>query len=227
MNQFNFNKDRGIQFSDTLGGFWNVYGGKADITLPCGYNIDPVDLINAGNVIPAGTPFALSDEEKVAIPHYAFLVHSPVGASETTVQVFKSGIGMCNKQGSRAKVGMNLIFLPKTATIESVAMGVKVVSVDASNENFDILTLSAAVGALEQGDILIEADKEGDGAVIKVLPTATSYADIPVYGDTLTQLVDMVVWCDVIYTRRIPPIHPAVREYMYAHGYGVYFYGGK
>lgn len=43
----------------TVGGLRNVYGGKAEVTLPTGYNMALEDMPPVGNVLPAGTPFGL------------------------------------------------------------------------------------------------------------------------------------------------------------------------
>ncbi len=199
MGTFNYNKIRGGGVKEFLGGSRDVYGGKAEITLPTGYSV-PLDELITGNAykpncIPAGTPFSVDDENKIARPHYAFGVHSPVGAAETTIQVFKGF------EGTRAKVGMNIMLLPATTEdVTATGTGVTITAVDSTNEWFDILTVSAAVGALAQGDILVEASAAGAGATIKVIPTATSYADIPVYGDETCQLVDLVTHNNVLYT---------------------------
>lgn len=225
MGAFNYNKIRANGTKELVGACRDVYGGKAQITLPTGYSV-PLDELITGNAykpntIPAGTPFSTDDVNKIARPHYAFKVHSPVTAGDTTVQVFK------DFEGTRAKVGMNIMLM--AATEESVTFtgtGITITAIDSTNEYFDILTVGAALPALAAGDILVEASQNGAGATIKVIPDATSYADIPVYGDEQCQLVDLVTHNNVLYTRRVPPIHPAIRNYMYANGYFVRFYDG-
>ena len=48
----------------TVGGLRNVYGGKAEVTLPTGYNMALEDMPPVGNVLPAGTPFGCDDFAK-------------------------------------------------------------------------------------------------------------------------------------------------------------------
>ena len=200
----------------TVGGLRNVYGGKAEVTLPTGYNMALEDMPPVGNVLPAGTPFGCDDFAKTAQPHYAFAVNASVEASATQVQVKK------DFEGTRARVGMVLMHLPNDVTdLDYTGTGVTVTAIDD-----DVLTLSAAVGALAVDDILVEASAVGAGATIKVIPTATSFADIPCYGDEQTQLVDLVHICNVIYARRCAPVHPMIRNYMNTHGYFVRFYDG-
>ena len=130
-------------------------------------------------------------------------------------------------EGTRARVGMVLMHLPNDVTdLDYTGTGVTVTAIDDSNADYDVLTLSAAVGALAVDDILVEASAVGSGATIKVIPTATSFADIPCYGDEQTQLVDLVHICNVIYARRCAPVHPMIRNYMNTHGYFVRFYDG-
>lgn len=82
---YNYNKMR--EYSMTVGGLRNVYGGKAEVTLPTGYNMALEDMPPVGNVLPAGTPFGCDDFAKTAQPHYAFAVNATVEASATQVQV--------------------------------------------------------------------------------------------------------------------------------------------
>jgi hypothetical protein len=225
MGNFNYNKIRGDGRKEYYGGTRDVYGGKAQVTLPTGYSVPLGDLPKGDllkpNVIPAGTPFYVDDENKMARPHYAFPVHSPVTSGATQVQV-KKGV-----EGTRARVGMFLLHFPTTEeNIGYRGDGVAITAIDSSNEGFDILTVSAALPALVENDILVEATQAGSGAMIFVIPTATSYADIPVYGDETCQMVDLVTHNNVLYTRRTAPIHPAIRAYMYANGYFVRFYDG-
>jgi hypothetical protein len=208
---YNYNKMR--KYSMTVGGLRNVYGGKAEVTLPTGYNMALKDMPPVGNVLPAGTPFGCDDFAKTAQPHYAFAVNAVVETTATQVQVKK------DFEGTRARVGMVLMPLPNNITDLDY-------TIDDSNADYDVLTLSAAVGTLAVDDILVEASAVGSGATIKVIPTATSFADIPCYGDEQTQLVDLVHICNVIYARRCAPVHPMIRNYMNTHGYFVRFYDG-
>lgn len=216
---YNYNKMR--EYSMTVGGLRNVYGGKAEVTLPTGYNMALEEMPPVGNVLPAGTPFGCDDFAKTAQPHYAFAVNAVVETTATQVQVKK------DFEGTRARVGMVLMHLPNNVTdLDYTGTGVTVTAIDDSNAGYDVLTLSAAVGTLAVDDILVEASAVGAGATIKVIPTATSFADIPCYGDEQTQLVDLVHICNVIYARRCAPVHPMIRNYMNTHGYFVRFYDG-
>ena len=217
---FNFNKNR--SWKREFGGFKEVYGGKADITMPTGYSLPLDELPPIGQVLPAGTPFSADDVTKIARPHYAFSVYSAAASGATEVQVSKGF------EGTRAKVGMVIMLLSATATdVTATGTGHAITAIDASNKDYDILTLGTALtGALEVEDILVEASAVGAGATIKVIPTATSYGDIPVYGDEQDQNVDLVHVCNVLYCKRIAPIHPVIRNYMAVNGYFVRFYDG-
>jgi hypothetical protein len=209
------------EYSMTVGGLRNVYGGKAEVTLPTGYNVALKDMPPVGNVLPAGTPFGCDDFAKTAQPHYAFAVHEAVKTSSLRVKV-KKGF-----EGTRARLGMVLMPLPKDVTdLDYTGAGTIVTSIDDSNADYDVLGLSVSMPALAVDDILVEASVAGGGATIKVIPTATSFADIPCYGDEQTQLVDLVHICPVIYARRCAPVHPMIRNYMNTHGYFVRFYDG-
>ena len=216
---YNYNKMR--EYSMTVGGLRNVNGGKAEVPLQTGYNMAKEDKPPVGNGLPAGTPLGCDDIAKPAQPHYAFAVNAVVETTATQVQVKK------DFEGTRARVGMVLMHLPNDVTdLDYTGTGVTVTAIDDSNADYDVLTLSAAVGALAVDDILVEASAGGAGATIKVIPTATSFADIPCYGDEQTQLVVLVHICFVSYARRCAPVHPMIRNYMNTHGYFVRFYDG-
>lgn len=170
--------------------------------------------------IPAGTPIAMNDVTRKVDIHYAFRVHEAVtGTTATSVKVSKGS------EGSRIMVGMKLMVAP--TTIDGTGTGIEVTAVDRTNTDYDTITISTGgFGvALLLGDTLIEADKKGADAEIKVLPNAIQPYDLAkkpdadlVWTDGMYNLID-----GVILENRIPPVVDAVKEYMLKQGVYVHY----
>ncbi len=153
---YNYNKMR--EYSMTVGGLRNVYGGKAEVTLPTGYNMALEDMPPVGNVLPAGTPFGCDDFAKTAQPHYAFAVNAVVETTATQVQVKK------DFEGTRARVGMVLMHLPNDVTdLDYTGTGVTVTAIDDSNADYDVLKqhLSKSFGVA----VSFACNKDGKGKI--------------------------------------------------------------
>lgn len=196
--------------SRNYGGARVVFTGTVKGVTSGQYDVDLATLPEVANgFVPAGTPVAVDDapDARTIKVHYAFEVVA--GGTTTAVRV-KKGF-----EGSRARVGMVIMVMPET--IDGVGKAVAITAVDRSNEEYDVLTIPT-LGTLEAGTILVEADAaSADSAKIKVLPNAFLFYDvvkdpnaINMWGvDALFAQVD-----GVLLTRRVPPIAPAVRQYM-------------
>lgn len=226
---YSYNKNR--EAERKVNGAKQVYGGKPEVTLPGGYNLyDFKDrLPNVGELLPQGTPIACDDLTRYADIHYAWRIHSAATATDTQIQVKKDW------WGSTMKVGRVIGFFASTETDAETMVAPAaciVTAVDSSNKAYDIITLSAALGAaVIENDILIELNQTFDtnrpALGVRILPTATTFDNIPIYGDEVDQWVDGVHVCNVLYVRRVPPIHPAIRAFMYRNGYFVRFFEGR
>ena len=199
MQTFNSNR----AYSASVGGSMKVY--TREVYPLQGTQVALADLPPVGNVLPAGTPILVDDSDnKITTVHYAFVA---MDVDTVTVQLKKGG------EGTRVKEGMFLMEAP--ATYAGTGTADTVLAVDSSNEMYDEITLSAAITGLVNGETLVEANQTGAGAVIKVLPSALSVADVYVdamafdFGITGTFLSH-----GEVLQRRIPPIAPAVKTYL-------------
>lgn len=192
---FNFGGARTV-FTGTMTGITSGYYGVDITRVPDGVN---------GHV-PAGTPIFVDDENRVADIHYAFEVVK--GSTTTKTRVAKS------IEGSRAWVGMNIMVVP--ATIDTTGTAFAITAVDRSNDEYDILTHADLSEAIAAGTILVEADKAGAGAVIKVKPNGFLPYDYRKAPNASEMRVDAIFahTDGVLLTRRVPPIAPIIREYL-------------
>lgn len=216
--------NQNVEYSASKGGARNVYSGLTVKNLPGGYDATIADLPINGNVLPAGSPILPNDLDHSLKIHYAFEVYENVAADGKTVKVKKYG------EGTRSKKDMVIMVCPEDITESGTA--VKIIEINSENDEFDVLTLSATLGTLTKGTVLVEGTAVGASSKIAVLPTATTYADTVVaYGNGIVVKsvnVDAAHFSDgVLYTRRIPPIAEPIRKYMYANGYNIRFFNGK
>ena len=125
----------------------------------------------------------------------------------TTVKVAKT------KAGSVLAAGQFIMAAPTSLT--GTGTGLAIVSVDTSNPAYDELTLSAALAAaITKDSVLVEADKAGTGAKMKVVPNALTSFDIYV-DPTSTQFSCSAVVEATVYERRIPPVIKAIKDSFY------------
>ncbi|BES63099.1 hypothetical protein [Dysgonomonas capnocytophagoides] len=184
----------------TVGGGRPVYYeiGKE---LPGGFNID-LSAFPKGSVVQTGSPISVDEATRTAKLHIAVSVFEAAIATATEIKV-KKLLG-----GVTISAGQFVIKAPATTT--GTATSVTVSSIDSSNSEYDVLTLSAAIGVLAVGDILVEADVLGAGAKIKVVPSALTRYDI--YADpTSTTFTCGAVIEGIVYERRIPPVASAIK----------------
>jgi len=194
--------DQNIQFSDKIGGTRVVFEGHPSL-LVGGFDFDIAELPAYPNVLPAGTPIKVDEAARTINIHYAFQVAEAV-SNKTSVKIVK-GI-----EGSRVKAGMFVMAAPDTAT--TTGTGIKINSVDTSAEGYDTITLASAA-TLAKDAILVEADKSGEGAVIKVVPNALTDRDKRLAPGALSMNGDGVWACDrPILERRIPAVAPAIKK---------------
>lgn len=214
MRTYNSNRS----YNESIGGSMKVYTGEV-YSLGGGFQVDAANLPPVGNVLPAGTPILCNEDSssRKATVHYAFEV---TNVDTVTIQVKKGG------EGTRAKVGMFLMEAP--ATYGATGTAATVVSVDTSNETYDEIVLNAALVGLVAGETIVEANQDGAGASIKVLPNALSIADV--YVDAYAfdfGISGTFMSPGMVLQRRIPPICPAVKTYLRENGVFLRFSNSK
>ena len=183
-----------------VGGGIQVFTQAINVTMT-GAKVALADLPTAGNSLLAGTPVLSDSYNHTATVHYAFEVVNVAGA---VLQLKK-------RQGSTtAKVGMFL--MESTADLATTGTAATILSIDTSNEAYDIVTLSAALTGLAVGDTVYEANQDGAGAVVKVIPNAITAYETLVNSNTVHATVAIGFNGDgEIFERRISPITPAIR----------------
>lgn len=204
-----------IASSTQFGGARTVFTGTQSGITSGRFNIalDRVPDVKNGHV-PAGTPVHMDDASRVADIHYAFEVVA--GSSLTKTRVKKS------LEGTRAKVGMNIMVAPDA--IDGVGAAVAITAVDSTNAEYDELTHASLADSSDAGTILVEASKAGADATIKVLPNAFTFYDL------VKDPASVEMWVDGLFThtdgvlleRRVPPIAPCVKEYLASYEGNVY-----
>lgn len=162
-----------------------------------------------------GNGVANSHENAEVILLKVFEVQAAVGASDTTVFIQRSGF--------RHKPCVGDILMKAPDTFEATGTAATVSAVEAttkSNVNVWKLTLSAAIGALEVGDILVEAKEAGAGKTMLVQnPNAVLPCDLDLKykpkesDDDDEGAVYMVTPAlhATMYTYLMSPIPPAVK----------------
>lgn len=119
------------------------------------YVLDVAGLA-VGSYVPSFTPIAADLKAKTAKIVVNVLVKENVGATDTKVKIAK---------GSYVVMGTILGNGTKGATVNAI---------DKSKAEYDELTLSAAMGALNSGDVLFEA-KAADGTTPKNVANSALY----------------------------------------------------
>ncbi|MBQ0113666.1 MAG: hypothetical protein KBT03_11090 [Bacteroidales bacterium] len=197
-----------IEFSDKVGGARVVFEGHPYV-LTGGYNFDLSALPDYPNVLPAGTPINCNEDTRTIAIHYAFRVVETTATSKT-VKLAKDG------QGSRVKVGMNLMVAP--STLSTAGQGYEVKSVDTTAADYDVVTLGSDA-SFSANAILVEADAKTSSAKVKVVPN--SLLDRDIVKDAKAKLVNATgVWSNdrPVLENRIPPIAPAIKTALLENG---------
>lgn len=170
--------------------------------IPGGFKVD-LSAFPRGSVFPAGSPIKYNEATRTAEAHIAVSVYETAAIGATSVKVKK------NLGNTVVHSGINLI--PAPSAIDGTAAAITVTAVDTSNHDYDELTVAALEAALTEGTILIEADKAGAGAEIKVVPNALTRYDI--YADaTSTQEWATAVIEGMVFERRISPVAAPVKK---------------
>lgn len=193
-------------WSRKWGGVRRVFEGQVKI-LVGGFKFDLKDLPTAGNVLPCGTPVDCDEEARTIKPLYAFEV---VEVDGKAVSIKKYG------EGTRAKVGMNLIICPEDLT-KAATVSASVQSIETVDEDVDVLTMSAEIEGLAVGTILVEA---GDDLKIKVVPNALTPYDSCI-DDTTHAADGDGCWNSMekpVLVRRMPPLTPAIKKALAENG---------
>lgn len=174
-------KFEGKSYAGNMPVFWR---GEAKI-LPGGYKL--LQTFPKGTVIPKGTPLHIViGTLTVAVSKYAKVVS---GGTTTKPRVLKGTLFQIND-----------IVMKEGGTT-----GVTVSSIDTSNADYDVLTLSSAISGLAADDVLIEATATSSSAA-KYEPNAVVGEDTePLAGsdqDTVSAAYDAVVLLG--YTVQLP-----------------------
>lgn len=174
-------KFEGKSYAGNMPVFWR---GEAKI-LPGGYKL--LQTFPKGTVIPKGTP-----------------LHIVNGTLTAAVSKYAKVISAGAAQKTRVPKG-TLFQINDLVMKEGGTTGVTVSSIDTSNADYDVLTLSSAISGLGEGDVLIEATA-ASSPVAKYEPNAVVGEDTePLSGgdqDTVSAAYDAVVLLG--YTGQLP-----------------------
>jgi len=210
-----------VQFSNKFGGVRKCYEGKPVISVG-GYSIDLEDMPARPNALPAGTPVYADDQARTVVPLYTFKVLE-VDTVNSAVKVEKF------ETGSVAKVGMVLATLNPFEYGDALPFtcgdAVEVTAVDASNEGYDILTVSGLVPdsdpVIAAGDVIVEViEDDNDNIVPKIVPNALTYCDNVLDPDAYAMDIDVVWNCTdkAVLERRMPPLVNSLKKALLENG---------
>jgi len=186
--------------SSNVGGGRHVWYQRGR-SIPGGFNID-LPNFPKGSVVQAGSLIKYDEATRKVDLHIAVKVDEVAASGATTVKIAKI------LEASVLNTGQFLMVAPDGIT--DAGTGVEVLSIDSSNPAYDVITIPALSAELSEGTILVEADKVGAGAVVKVVPNALSYYDIFVHPDS-TQFTVTATIEGTVYERRIPPVADAFK----------------
>lgn len=174
-------KFEGKSYAGNMPVFWR---GEAKI-LPGGYKL--LQTFPKGTVIPKGTP-----------------LHIVIGTLTAAVSKYAKVVSGGTPTDPRVPKG-TLFQINDIVMKEGETTGVTVSSIDTSNANYDVLTLSSAISGLVADDVLIEATATSSSAA-KYEPNAVVGEDTePLSGgdqDTVSAAYDAVVLLG--YTVQLP-----------------------
>lgn len=174
-------KFEGKSYAGNMPVFWR---GEAKI-LPGGYKL--LQTFPKGTVIPKGTP-----------------LHIVIGTLTAAVSKYAKVVSAETATKPRVPKG-TLFQINDIVMKEGGTTGVKVSSIDTSNADYDVLTLSSAISGLAADDALIEATA-ASGSVAKYEPNAVVGEDTdPLSGGdqyTVSAAYDAVVLLG--YTAQLP-----------------------
>lgn len=157
-----------------------------------------------GTIIPAGTPVSLSEPGGDLTVLKTFEVLTTFDSSTSTSVAFKGA-------GAALPIAVGDFLMAAPATVGTTGTGIEVtnVTVDSSG-NFNIDTSVGTWGAATAGDIFVQCNKAGAGAVIKVTPTGLLRREVYI-GAGVTTATGASVFHGTILVDRIPPLPACVK----------------
>lgn len=148
------------------------------------------DEYRAGEVIPAGTPIGFDESTRKAKVAKIAVLQAQASNSETNYKALK---------GSVLELGMKLKY--GSATEQTIT------KIDRTNDEYDVITLSATLGVqVPKGGVLFVND-EGYSSMKGLL-----YESVTIGANKLADIA--VTIRGTVYARRIPPISKELREKM-------------
>lgn len=189
-----------VQFSGKIGGFRKVFEGQVKL-LVGGFNYDIKDLPTPGNVLPAGTPVYCDEAARTIVPLITFRVKT-VDGKAIHVEKFNAG--------TRAKIGNLLMVVPEDLTKAAPAVA-QVMSIDNSNDSYDILTVDAVPDGVEEGSVICIANDEYK---VKCVPNALTPYDTVLANEAVAADGDGAWNCMdfPVLERRMPPITDSIKK---------------
>lgn len=196
-----------VKFSKSFGGVRKCYEGKPEIAVG-GFMCDKALMPLNQAAMAAGTPVYYDEVNRTIVPLYTFKALA-VDTDDKTIKVEKF------ETGSVAKVGMKLIVVGDDLN-QAAANVITVTAVDASDANFDILTVDAIASGssayVAEGDVLAEAVSDAV-AKVKVVPNGLTYCDNVLDPDAYAIDIDPVYFCiRPVLERRMPPLTASLKK---------------
>lgn len=196
-----------VKFSKSFGGVRKCYEGKPEIAVG-GFMCDKALMPLNQAAMAAGTPVYYDEVNRTIVPLYTFKALA-VDTDDKTIKVEKF------ETGSVAKVGMKLIVVGDDLE-QAAANVITVTAVDASDANFDILTVDAIASGssayVAEGDVLAEAVSDAV-AKVKVVPNGLTYCDNVLDPDAYAIDIDPVYFCiRPVLERRMPPLTASLKK---------------
>lgn len=160
-----------------------VFGSHAE-TAPGGFLLVTTGLA-IGATLAAGTPLVLDYDARTATALHTGIVQTTAGGTATTYQV---------KKGHTLAVGDNI------ATGPVGGKAYPITAIDATNADYDVLTVDTTIGAATAGSLLFAST--ATGATASVLPAVNGllYEEAIVANKTSVSAVIR----GTVYARRVP-----------------------
>jgi len=198
-----------IKFKKSFGGVRKCYEGNPAIAVG-GFMCDPALMPTYPNAMAAGTLVYANEaaDARSITPIYTFKVLA-VDAVANTIKVEKF------ETGSIAKVGMVLGVVGSDLT-SAVANVSTVTAIDASNADYDLLTVNAVASEgtafVAEGDVIAEFN--GTTKKIKAIPNGLTYGDNVLDPDAYAIDIDYIWNCmeKPVLERRMPPLTASLKK---------------
>lgn len=171
-----------------------------------GGSIDGFSSLAVGTVIPAGVPVALDAAGGTIKPIYFYELAKPLLATDTEAILYGAA--------PLVATGGYLIVVP--STIAGTGTGVAYSAAVDNGDGTHTITIEAnALGTATAGTIYAEADKSGEGAVVKetAVPAGLLWHDV-VKEDGDTVGTGAIVDAGRVFEDRIPAIPAAYKRHL-------------